>query len=65
MKTQLQMYQEAEQWIFDRNRAFMEMVNDPVNPLTNQDLERLIARWPERYEMYSGWLGKLKDEVAA
>ena len=65
MKTQLQMYREAEQWIFDRNRAFMEMVNDPVNPLTNQDLERLIARWPERYEMYSGWLGKLTDEVAA
>ena len=65
MKTQLQMYREAEQRIFDRNNALLEMVNDPVNPLTNQDLERLIARWPERYEMYSGWLGKLTDEVPA
>ena len=65
MKTQLQMYQEAEQWIFDRNREFLELVSHPTNPLTNQDLERLIACWPERYEMYSGWLGKLKDEVAA
>ena len=65
MKTQYQMYREAEQGIFDRNNAFLEMVNDPVNPLTNQDLERLIARWPERYERYSGWLGKLTDEVPA
>ena len=65
MKTQYQMYREAEQRIFDRNNAFLEMVKHPTNPLTNQDLERLIARWPERYEMYSNWLGKLTDEVAA
>lgn len=65
MKTQLQMYRDAEQRIFDRNRGFLELVSHPTNPLTNQDLERLIARWPERYEMYSGWLGKLKDEVVA
>ena len=65
MKTQYQMYREAEQRLFDRNNAFLEMVNDPVNPMTNQDLERLIARWPERYERYSNWLGKLTDEVPA
>lgn len=65
MKTQLQMYWEAEQRIFDRNNLFLELVSHPTNPLTNQDLERLIARWPERYEMYSGFLGKLKDEVVA
>ena len=65
MKTQLQMYRDAEQRIFDRNNAFLELVSHPTNQLTNQDLERLIARWPERYEVYSGWLGKLKDEVAA
>ena len=64
MKTQHQMYLEAEQRMFDRNNAFLETVNDPVNPMTNRTLERLIARWPERYGMYSGWLGKLKDEVA-
>jgi hypothetical protein len=59
------MYQEAEQRIFDRNNAFLEMVNDPVNPLTNQDLERLIARFPVRWARFSGFVGKLKDEVAA
>ena len=65
MKTQYKMYQEAEQRIFDRNNAFLEMVNDPVNPLTNQDLERLIARFPVRWARFSGFVGKLKDEVAA
>lgn len=65
MKTQYQMYREAEKRIFDRNRGFLELAIHPTNPLTNQDLERLIARWPERYEMYSNWLGKLTDEVPA
>lgn len=57
---QLRLYQEAERKLADANRAFMDMVNDPVNPLTNEDLERLIARWPERYGRFSGFLGKLK-----
>lgn len=65
MKTQLQMYWEAEQKLFDANRVFMEMVNDPVSPLTNQELERLIARFPARWERFSGFVGKLKDEVVA
>lgn len=65
MKTQLQMYRDAEQKLFDANRVFMEMVNDPVNPMTNQDLERLIARFPARWERFSGFVGKLKDEVVA
>ena len=60
MKTQMQMYREVEQKIFRENQAFMDMVNDPVNPLTNEDLERAIARWPERYGRFSGFLGKLK-----
>ncbi len=60
MKTQMQMYREVEQKIFRENQAFMDMVNDPVNPLTNDDLERLIARWPERYGRFSSFLGKLK-----
>lgn len=60
MKTQLQMYREAERKLVDANEAFMDMVNDPDNPMTNDDLERLIARWPERYGRFSGFLGKLK-----
>ena len=60
MKTQMQMYQEAERKLAEANEAFMDMVNDPDNPMTNDDLERLIARWPERYGRFSGFLGKLK-----
>ncbi len=63
MKTQMQMIQEAEQRIFRQNESFMELVNHPTNPITNQDLERLIARWPERYSRFSGFVGKLADEV--
>lgn len=63
MKTQMQMIQEAEQRIFRQNEAFMDMINHPTNPITNQDLERLIARWPERYSRFSGFVGKLADEV--
>lgn len=61
MKTQLRMCRDAERRLFERNRAFLDMINDPVNPLTNSDLKRLIERWPERYGMYSGFIGKLKD----
>ncbi len=60
VKTQMQLYKEAERKLAEANEAFMDMVNDPVNPLTNDDLERLIARWPERYGRFSGFLGKLK-----
>lgn len=61
MKTQKQMLVEAQQKLFDRNNALTEMINDPVNPLTNSDLKRLIERNPERYGVYSGFIGKLKD----
>ncbi len=65
MKTQYQMYREAEQKLFDANSVFMGMVKHPTNPLTNQDLERLIARFPARWERFSGFVGKLTDELEA
>ncbi len=65
MKTQMQMYREAELRLLKDNGAFMDMVNHPTNPMTNQDLERLIGRWPERYSRFSGFLGKLAEEGAA
>ena len=46
---------EAERKLADANEAFMDMVNDPVNPLTKHDLERLIARRPEKYARFSGF----------
>jgi hypothetical protein len=61
VKTQLQMCRDAERRLFERNQAFLDMVSDPVNPLTNSDLKRLIERNPERYGRYSGFIGKLKD----
>ena len=63
MKTQLQMMRDAEQRIFRLNEAVMGLINHPTNPMTNQDLERLIAQWPERYGRFSGFLGALKDEA--
>lgn len=50
----------ADRRVFEENEAFMDMVNDPVNPLTNADLEALIKRKPEKYERFCGFLGKLK-----
>jgi hypothetical protein len=60
MKTQYQLYQKAQSKLFDENRAFMDMVNCPTNPMTNADLEALINRNPEKYGRFSGFLGKLK-----
>jgi hypothetical protein len=61
MKTQKQLFTESQQKVFDLNRAFMELVNDPVNPMTNADLTALIKRKPEKYGRFSGFIGKLKD----
>lgn len=60
MKTQHQLFDEAQHKMFEQNRAFMDLVNDPVNPMTNADLEALIKRKPEKYSRFSGFLGKLK-----
>ena len=60
--TQLQMWQAAEMRAFNLNRAFLEMISDPTNPLTNQDLERLIAKRPDVYGRFAGFIGKLMDE---
>ena len=59
MKTQLQMFYDEQRKIADRDQAFMDMINDPDNPMTNTDLKCLIARWPERYSRYAGFIGKL------
>ena len=63
MKTQFQMFYEAHRRIADLNNAFMDLVPDASNPMTKQDLERLIARWPERYGMFAEFLKVLPDEV--
>jgi len=60
--TNLQLYRQEEQKIFDGNEAFMFTVNCPTNPLTREQLARLIARFPQRWERFSGFLNTLPSE---
>ena len=61
MKPQMQYFWESHKRLADADKAFLELVNDPKNPMTNDDLSRLIARYPERYGRFAGFVGKLKD----
>ena len=58
-KSQYQLFWEAHHKIAELNNAFMDLVNDPVNPLTNEDLESLIKKRPHVYGRFSGLVGKL------
>ena len=58
-KTQAQMYYDAVKLSGEKNMAFLDMVNDKHNPMTNDDLQKLIDRYPARYGCFSGFIGKL------
>ena len=55
-KTQLQHYYSERKKIADRDRAFLEMVSDPINPMTRDDLIQLVKRHPDRYKRYEGYI---------
>ena len=57
---QKRMQQNADRSIRERIVAFHDLVTHPTNPMTRADLVGLIARRPDRYEMFSGWLEVLK-----
>ena len=59
MKPQLQMYYEAEARAGQRNELMMEMMRN--GEITNAELAALIKRRPERYGMYEGFVGKIKE----
>lgn len=59
MADQKRIYEIERRKIAALNAIFMEMVNHPTNPLTQQDLEALIARRPSQYARFSGFLDKL------
>jgi len=59
MKTQLEMWRDAERRASKLNEAFLELVSHPSNPMTRDDLARLIARRPDTYGRFSGFLVKL------
>lgn len=63
MKTQLQIFYEEQRKIGERDRFMMDLIRD--NDLANQQLQKLIDRWPSRYSGYAGFIGKLPDEVKA
>ena len=57
MKTQHQHFADAR--IRAGDNHFMEMVQHPTNPLTNDDLRKLVDRFPERWARFSNWIGRL------
>ena len=59
MKTQQQLFNEAHRKLADADQHFMDLIKDPVNPLTNDDLIKLVERFPQRWDRYSGFIGKL------
>lgn len=61
MKTQGQMFWDAHDKIAGLNAAFMDLVNDPANPMTNDDLRKLIKKSPDIYGRFAGFIGKLAD----
>lgn len=58
-KTQIQLWEGAQQRYFDMNQAFLDMVNCQENPMTRRDLQQLIKKRPEVYGRFSGWIDKL------
>ena len=49
------MFYHAHAQIADRDQAFTEMLNNPANPLTPEDVDHLVARDPARYGRYAGF----------
>ena len=56
MKSQIQMYREAERKIADRNAAFVEIMQGP-NPLTPEEVDALAEKDPARYGIFKGAYG--------
>jgi Ca2+-binding EF-hand superfamily protein len=59
MLTQAQHYEMARRKIASLNDAFMELVNHATNPMTREDLQSLIARRPNVYGRFAGFLDTL------
>lgn len=57
MKSQYQMWKEAEARSAEANKHFLELVKN--GDITNEELARLIEKHPERWGRFQGWLGKL------
>ena len=58
---QKQHYEASRAKLADANKHFMELISDPVNPLTNTDLIRLVKKFPARWSRFAGFIGKLPN----
>ena len=54
--TQRQLFWKSHKFIADGNNHFLEMIQHPTNPLTKKDLKALIARNPNLWERFAGFL---------
>ena len=54
-KKQAQMLADITWDVGLRDRTFMELLNHPTNPLTKDDVRKLIARDPARDGRYKGF----------
>ena len=52
MKTQKQIFYAEQKKIADADRHVMEMIHNPRNPLTKEDLHKLADNFPRRWEKY-------------
>ena len=55
--TQQRMYYEAVRKLADRDIAMLEMLYGE-NPITDDELRALIAKRPQVYGRYEGYIGK-------
>lgn len=46
--------------VADQNEVMMDLLHGP-NPITDDELRRLIERRPGKYARFAGFLGKRKD----
>ncbi len=60
MNTQHQMYEQSRQGMFDKYRTFNDIQTGP-NPLTPEEVRRLIDKHPGRYGFLEKWATP-KDE---
>lgn len=65
MKTQMQSFEDPRAKLAAKLSAFMDAVNCKENPLTREDLESLIAKNPDRYGMFAGFLKTLPSKAGA
>ena len=60
---QKQMYYQAVRKQTDADLVFMEMIKHPTDPLTADELRRLIAKYPQRWKRYEGFIPLLDRAI--